>query len=503
MRYFPVALIVLAALTLALTWAALGPQQPLTGEELGSLTGTNWYSVQILGKRSGYACIEAEMVDGPGAPQLRVTEDVKILLTVAGRSLEAGKSQVTLYDQRLRPVSIEMVKNELGREQRIIATLEGNALTISKSGPEGDEGTRTLQVDDDFCSDVVIAWMAARGELHEGEELDFQSYDPEIDVLDRYHVAVEGREAVGDIEAQIVRTRSQQLGVEAVSWIDGSGTLLRQHVPGLMDLKLEMVPEQEALAELSPFEVASDIQVEGALPPRNQIDTLRLRITRRAGPADELIPATPRQQVTAEGNDALVAVSQERPPLNVVTLPVTDPELSEFLAPTYHAQSDDPRIVQKAREVVGDQTDAWAVAQKLLSWVYHNMRKVDSEPRPITAIECLQEMTGDCTEHAVLMAALGRAVGLPTRMCTGLVYVGGAFGYHAWTEVYIGRWVEMDPSWGQMTVDAGHLLLHSSSLDEVSYARASLATGRTLGSISIKLVSYRGTDGREVDLTEG
>jgi transglutaminase-like putative cysteine protease len=162
-------------------------------------------------------------------------------------------------------------------------------------------------------------------------------------------------------------------------------------------------------------------------------------------------------------------------------------------------QSDDPRIIETAREIVGDETDSWGAAQKICAWVRRSMQSVSSEPRPITALEVLDEMRGDCTEHAILMAALGRAVGLPTKLVTGLAYVGGEFGYHAWTEVYVGRWVEMDPSWGEMTADAGHMQVFASSLDEASYAQASLATGRTIGAISMQVEQYTTADGRTVE----
>jgi len=57
--------------------------------------------------------------------------------------------------------------------------------------------------------------------------------------------------------------------------------------------------------------------------------------------------------------------------------------------------------------------------------------------------------TGDCSEHAVLLAALSRAQGLPARVVIGtlIARVGGelgAFG-HAWTEIYRdGAWKLVD-----------------------------------------------------------
>ena len=57
--------------------------------------------------------------------------------------------------------------------------------------------------------------------------------------------------------------------------------------------------------------------------------------------------------------------------------------------------------------------------------------------------------TGDCTEFAVLLAALARSVGLPTRIVVGTVIVRdlrhvGAYG-HAWTEIHRdGAWELVD-----------------------------------------------------------
>jgi len=64
---------------------------------------------------------------------------------------------------------------------------------------------------------------------------------------------------------------------------------------------------------------------------------------------------------------------------------------------------------------------------------------------------------GDCNEHAVLLAALGRAAGLPTRVVAGTVYLEGFFYYHAWCEVWLGRWVPIDPAFDQFPADATHI----------------------------------------------
>jgi hypothetical protein len=74
-----------------------------------------------------------------------------------------------------------------------------------------------------------------------------------------------------------------------------------------------------------------------------------------------------------------------------------------------------------------------------------------------SAVQVLEARRGDCNEHTVLYVALARALGLPARTAVGLVYVNGAFFYHAWPEVWLGEWVAVDPTFGQHPADAAHL----------------------------------------------
>ena len=39
----------------------------------------------------------------------------------------------------------------------------------------------------------------------------------------------------------------------------------------------------------------------------------------------------------------------------------------------------------------------------------------------------------------------------------GFAYSGGSFGGHASFEVYVGDWIEIDPTWGTSFVDATHI----------------------------------------------
>jgi cytochrome c-type biogenesis protein CcmH/NrfG len=86
---------------------------------------------------------------------------------------------------------------------------------------------------------------------------------------------------------------------------------------------------------------------------------------------------------------------------------------------------------------------------------------------------------GDCTEHAVLFAALARALGIPTRVAIGLIYVPngdsnlGRFVYHMWDEIYLsdrdyGEWVPIDATNPEPMPDATHIKIADSALSSTS-----------------------------------
>jgi transglutaminase-like putative cysteine protease len=205
-----------------------------------------------------------------------------------------------------------------------------------------------------------------------------------------------------------------------------------------------------------------------------------------------IVPTTPRQLVSPEetGHRADIIIQAQRPPTRRESLPITREDLAEYLQPTLMAPVGDPQVKALAERIAGAETDAYRAAQAVSAWVYENLEKVESEPRPITALQVLEQKRGDCSEHAVLAATLGRALGIPSRMVAGLACVEDTLYYHAWVEFYVGEWVEMDPTWDQVGVDALHLRLGESALDPLSFARMSMETGRSMGSLSLRVIEY-------------
>ena len=61
---------------------------------------------------------------------------------------------------------------------------------------------------------------------------------------------------------------------------------------------------------------------------------------------------------------------------------------------------------------------------------------------------------------------LARAAGIPAKIRVGLTLHNGLFYYHAWPSVFLGRWVDMDPTLGRPVVNAAYLSLLEGELAE-------------------------------------
>ena len=120
-------------------------------------------------------------------------------------------------------------------------------------------------------------------------------------------------------------------------------------------------------------------------------------------------------------------------------------------------------------------------AQKMVDWIHKNIEK-----RPVLslpdALSTLENRVGDCNEHAVLLAALARAAGIPAKVEAGLVYLKGRFYYHAWNLLYLGRWITADSLFGQMPADVTHIRFSSGT------QKQQLDLMNIIGKVELKII---------------
>ena len=246
-------------------------------------------------------------------------------------------------------------------------------------------------------------------------------------------------------------------GTSQLAWIGKEGDILKEQ--GFLGISLIQTDRKDALDGLAVkssqdltklASVASNVTIENV----EALEELKVKIQGISSKNVKLQGGrqTFKEEVLTVQKERLSNLAAELKPENLEALEKI------FLKPGPFIQSDHPKIRALAQKILKDNPNAspLARAEKLLNWVHTNIEK-----RPVLslpdALSTLKNRVGDCNEHAVLLAALGRAAGIPTRIEAGLVYLKGRFYYHAWNLMYLGQWVTADSLFGQLPADVSHL----------------------------------------------
>jgi hypothetical protein len=305
-------------------------------------------------------------------------------------------------------------------------------------------------------------------------------------------------------------------GIETDEWRDFEGQLVRSEVSALglvsvlSDSSTAVATEENAEVMIGAF-VEANVEIENPYETTHAIYEVAItgedqsRITEDY--AAKLFPSGDRQSllgVVARGDENMIVLEAKSvvPDEGTkVKLPNRDESMEKYLADNIYLQIEDPVMIQTAREAVDGEVDAWKAALKLEAWVHENITEKSLGVAFATAKEVCESREGDCTEHGVLLAALARVVGLPSRVAAGLVYFEGKFGYHMWTEVYVDRWIALDATLGKGRVDATHIKLADSAMERGWIAAVGAPLARVFTRMRISVVEYT-VDGERTTLQD-
>ncbi len=165
----------------------------------------------------------------------------------------------------------------------------------------------------------------------------------------------------------------------------------------------------------------------------------------------------------------------------------------DYTKPSEGVPSDDPRIKELAENITKDARTDFEKLARLTEWVHDYIRYdpgVTGEY--LDTYQILNERRGVCVEYSTLFAALARSLGYPTRFVGGLAEGDQGLTGHMWVEVYLGKWVPFDPTWGLGgSIDATHIPFYKSN-DRIVESKISYTS--TSGSVDWIVTSKQGAD---------
>lgn len=450
-----------------------------------------WYGVYMQGAKVGHSSTRERLLEENGEKLVETTTTGVI----------ASRRGSDVVRMQIASTSVETPEGDLRRFSRSIDM---------GAGPQTANGTVAdgqLTIEDLAGGNRQLAWRSECRGFHAWEKILARDPPPPGEVrsfraLDDQYLAILPQELVGGAEeetktpggAKRLRRMEHRValadGQQQVTqiWIDRRGVCVKLRSDA-MGIEFHLMSRDEALAPPErEINLLYDTMASLAAPllDARRTQWVRYRIGVERGDASRLVAACPMQAVRKiDEQTAEVVVRRIAPGVDLAaktagaSFPAErQPPDAASRASNHYITSDDPAVAAMAKEVSGDDGDAWRLAVALERLVHERMVQFDYSKAFLTAAEVARERKGDCSEHAVLLAAVLRARGIPSRVAVGLVYVdsAAAMGYHMWTEAWIdGRWVGLDATLGDGGIAADHIKIAATDLEH-GLADPALAT---------------------------
>lgn len=350
-----------------------------------------------------------------------------------------------------------------GRSVTVVATREGNRLVVERH--QGDSRGRSevaLTEGIPFTQDPLEQLVVA-GQVPRVGTRKVQSFDPNLLSMVVIEVVCEGQTTIEPGATRAYRVEIKDPRAPSTAYVSASGEVIR--IEGPMGIVYR--PESEAAARQIGQGLV-ELSDEGSVPLDRPLDprmrgplTVEILGLRRALPSDA------HQTVEKQGEAVRVTVHPVAPDFE---LRLSDarrgPEEWRQAEPRLPSDREDVR--REAARLIRREGRVARAVEKLRLAVHRRMR-VNAGIGVLREFdEIWQSQEGVCRDHAIALATLVRAAGVPAKLVSGLVAAGDRFYYHAWVEYWDGeKWVGVDS-----TRPAPQLTSHHIKVAEGSVAQA-------------------------------
>lgn len=479
----------------------------LSGGTSRAFAQSSWDAVYLAGSKVGFIHTYIEPVKDKGRDLLRVRIDMelnykrlndRVTTKMEYGTIEALDGQVLRLDTRILASDQEIRVHGDAISGKMDLTFDGTGQRQRQSIPWGP----------DVRGPYAAEQSLSRSLMKPGESRTLKMFMPDLNRVCDISLTAKGIEEIklgGGVVRSLLRVEQTtrlddkpRPEFDLTLWVDNGGQVLKSQTDNLGGMVIYRTTEDAAKAPSvasTQFDQIQNsvIKITRKIPRPELTREIRYRVSLTTESPAGILPNDRRQTVGkgSKPNEVVLAVRTAGPNDGPPSTEAIDPAFSR---PNAMITSADPTVISHARKAVGSATDPWLKATRIEKWVAQNLRDKNFEVGFAPASEVARNLSGDCTEHGVLTAAMCRAAGVPSRVVVGLVYADqlGGFGFHLWNEVHVNqRWVAIDASFDQDAVDAVHVKLADSSLDGVAPFEVFLPIVRVLGKMTIEPIEIR------------
>ncbi|MBI3987685.1 MAG: transglutaminase family protein, partial [Lentisphaerae bacterium] len=383
-----------------------------------------WMQILFQGEPIGYC--HTWMENDPESPfeSYTMRNQTVMSLPILGQVQNVNVSVTAVLDTRYRlqrfsfsmPSHLYPVRLE-GRRQ------EGERFNVEIETAAGKQ-TVPITLPDDVIVQSPFTEMAL-GKMKPGEEMRLRALDPaslsvsdvRVKALRRETLKQGGREQETTVLSCLVQ------GLEVLSWVDSVGQTLRVETP--FGWTMQACSAGDIKTGTRSVDRTEDILTAMAVPCRGTIPSPRaipeIELLLKPMPLTKESLRSDRQQADGDAAGMRIKAKAQPVPKRILSLSQAMKDNAPFLEATPFVQSRHPDLIRRAKDIVGDRTNAWESARAIFQWVHDNVEKNPAVSLP-SALDVLRNLEGDCNEHTYLMVGLARAVGLPAQIVVGLVY---------------------------------------------------------------------------------
>ena len=441
-----------------------------------AITKDYWIGTYINGKKSGYTSVHTTNTSYEGKPATDTVSHSLVKIQMLGANVEQDVTQHTISDAAGRPLVEVFDLASNGSTIHLDARYDYAASEIvCKVGSPPDVTTKKIKIP----KDAVLAGDTTFGITEQpvvGKKYTYYALEPLSAELQPTQVEVVKKENVTDTltgkEIPVFVVTIKTSGGTMTAWMQDADNMVKSEIavgpvvmlmrnePKALALNLKSpdlpaVPNANGTKKYVPpadFAVATAVVSDKTLPDPRRLRSLQVEIS--GIPEQKFVLDDARQKVTASRKDDSTDTVTAQYNIHVeafdaaksAQIPVTSGELQPYLTKAAYLDTDNAQIKATALKLRGQETSLYRIAAKIRDWVSANMTPDASIGVPRSATDIFGRKRGVCRDYATLYTALCRAAGVPTRLCTGIVYAEGRFFYHAWAESYVGAWVTFDPT---------------------------------------------------------
>lgn len=452
-------------LLLALSVATLLFAHPTHAK--ASPSDDSWYDVLLTGKKIGYMHMNRQVVGS----EVHTTNTMTMSIDRMGSALG-----ITIIDKHRETKAGKALgfTSQMDMSGQTIITrgdIDGDTLTVTT-----ERGGRRSSRTTDWPKEALLAEGQRLKLLDQpakpGTTLNFTGYDTSsqkpMDIkqtfMDYEEISVLGQTQRALHSVMNIKLGNNKLKTDA--WMaPETQAMLKSSMP-MMGMSFDMVLSTEARAKGQVDRV--DLLNKSIITAPDGFNTIKpnhalvytVDLDEAQAPVLDAIPGQTALPDAKKDDDQFTVLID--PQAQSTQQPPTDDDTQ----PSRWLEIKHPKVVAMAKKAAGNGGSDVTKMRRLEQHVRQHINQKNLSVGYASAVETIDSKEGDCTEHAVLLAALARANGIPARVVTGVAFAPEFAGKkrifvpHAWVMAWVKQdgesgWQGFDAALRQF--DAGHI----------------------------------------------